>query len=57
MEDRIKNLEVEVAYLRKEILQLIDVMSNMDFENHMHYTNVFLGEEYLGNLTEDYEQE
>ena len=55
MKDKLRDLEIEVAYLRREILRLIDVMSNVDFENHMHYTNIFLGEEYLDNLTEDYD--
>ena len=54
MTDRLKNLEIEIAYLRKEINELIDIIANMEEEKHFHYTNIFLGTEYLDSLTDDY---
>ena len=54
MEDRFKNLEVEVAYLRKEIHELIDIIVNLEQEKHYHYTNMFIGKEFLGSLTDEF---
>jgi hypothetical protein len=48
--DRIKNLEVEVAYLRKEISTLIELIQNLNSENHVHYTNIFYSKDYLDQL-------
>lgn len=52
MEVRLKNLEVEIAYLRKEINELIDIIANLESEKHYHYTNMFLGKEYLDSLND-----
>lgn len=57
MEDRLKSLETEVAYLRKEISQLIDIFSNAEIDNHIYYTNVYYSKDYLDTLTEDYNEE
>lgn len=57
MEDRLKSLEIEVAYLRKEISQLIDIFSNAEIDNHIYYTNVYYSKDYLDTLTEDYNEE
>jgi len=48
MEKRIKNLEIEIAYLRKAIEELIKVRV---VEIHTHYTNQYLG------YPEDYPQD
>lgn len=55
MEKRLKNLEVEVAYLRKEILRLIELIANSDMDNHIYYTNVFYSKDYLDSFNEGYE--
>jgi len=52
MENRLKNLEIEIAYLRKEIHELINIIANLEQEKHYHYTNMFLGKEYLDSLTD-----
>lgn len=51
MEDRIKNLEEEIAYLRKKIEDFSEILRNMKVENHSHihyeYKNLFLNEEHI----------
>jgi len=54
MNDRLKNLEIEVAYLRKDISHLIDLIENWEVDNHMHYINIYYSKDYLDSLTEDY---
>jgi hypothetical protein len=52
MENRIKDLEIEVAYLRKAIEDLIELIENGDIDNHFHLTNIFYSKDYLDNLNE-----
>jgi len=53
MKDRLKNLEIEVAYLRKEILRLIKIFEDGEMDNHIYYTNIFYSKDYLDGLTDN----
>ena len=57
MKDRLKNLEIEVAYLRKSIIDLSEFIRNLEIDNHFYYTNVFYTKDYLDKLTEKYNKE
>lgn len=46
MEQRIKNLEIEIAYLRKSIEELIDYVLDLQLINY-NLTTIKLSEEYL----------
>ena len=41
-EERIKRLEEEIAWMRRDMVNLITIIENMKPENHTHYTNIFL---------------
>lgn len=47
MEERIKNLEIEIAYLRKQIDELVNILKSKDVEMHYHYTNVYNNLDYF----------
>ena len=47
MEERIKNLEIEVAYLRKELMALVNLLKNKGLETHYHFSSILLGDEYI----------
>ena len=42
MEERIKALEVELAYLRKQIKELSDIIKDLKVEKHTH-THIYRG--------------
>jgi len=50
LDERLKQLEIEVAYLRKGILDLIDMIEKKELETHYHLTNIFLNSEHLGTF-------
>jgi hypothetical protein len=39
-EERIKRLEEEVAYLHRDIAKLVNIIENVQPENHTHYTMI-----------------
>lgn len=47
MEERIKQLEIEVAYLRKSIEEMKEAILNTPLETHTHYYFIQLGDKYL----------
>lgn len=52
IEERMKNLEIEVAYLRKEIEELRELILLFEGDQHFHYTNVYYSKEYLDSLNQ-----
>ena len=39
-EERIKRLEEEIAYLHRDMANLINIIENVQPENHTHYTMI-----------------
>lgn len=57
MEERIKNLEIEIAYLRKEISSLTSLIKNLEIDNHLYLTNVYYSKNYLDNFNDKFTKE
>jgi len=49
-EERIKRLEEEVAWLRKDIINLINLIENFKPEIHTHYTNILYTNQCMDDL-------
>lgn len=61
-EDRIKKLEMDVAWLQKDIKNLISIIENAKVENHTHYyidnrTFMITEDEYLESEDEEDDDE
>ena len=50
-----KNLEIEIAYLRKELNLLMSFIDTMEVDNHLHITNVYYSKDFLNKLDKNKE--
>jgi len=51
-EERIKQLEIEVSYLIKDIGYLIEIIENMEPEIHIHYTNIIYTNQSMDDIND-----
>ena len=56
MEERLKQLETEVAWLTHEISKLVTVIATLQPEFHEHHTAVYLSDNFINEHPEIFKQ-